>query len=459
MGDVVRVAGAGSLWDNRNNLYIGYNGRGNQMIISNGGIVSNNGGYLGWQLPSSNNIVTVSGQGSLWNCHSELVVGHGDSSNVLMITDGGRVQSANCSIGSNVDHSNTAIVDGSGSVLAIQGDLWVGNQSAGNRLFVTNGATAEAANLFIGYFFPNYNASNSVLIDNGSIVATNLVDVRQGTLLLSSGLLSTAALWVTNSHGQIAFSGGTLQSGSTIHDTGTPMVVGGSATPAAFELAGTGSHIFAGGLLVASNGLVKGDGSITGNVTVAAGGSISPGASIGQLAINGALVLSNGSTTVMVLDAADGTNDSFSGLTSVTYGGALHLTNVVGIPTNGSNFKLFSAANYSGTFENLDAPSPGPGLRWNINELSVDGTLRVVSTPSPAPKITRTVLTSNNLIISGSGGIAFDPCYLLTATNVAQPVAEWVRVATNRFDSGGNVNLTNPVLQSERGRYFRLAVD
>jgi hypothetical protein len=98
-------------------------------------------------------------------------------------------------------------------------------------------------------------------------------------------------------------------------------------------------------------------------------------------------------------------------------------------------------------------------LKWNISQLTVDGTLRVVSTPSPAPKITRTVLTSNNLIISGSGGIAFDSCYLLTATNVAQPVAEWVRAATNRFDSGGNVNLTNPVLQSERGRYFRLAVD
>jgi hypothetical protein len=161
----------------------------------------------------------------------------------------------------------------------------------------------------------------------------------------------------------------------------------------------------------------------------------------------------------MVLDAADGTNDSFSGLTSVTYGGTLRVSNVAGVLTNGSKFKLFTAANYSNAFDALDAPNLGPGLKWNISQLTVDGTLRVVSTPSPAPKITRTVLTSNNLIISGSGGIAFDSCYLLTATNVAQPVAEWVRAATNRFDSGGNVNLTNPVLQSERGRYFRLAVD
>src|ERR1051325_2071359 len=243
--NIVKITGPGSLWDNRNDLYIGYNGRGNKMIISNGGTVSNTAGYVGNHRFSSNNMVIVTGLASLWNCRSNLIVGCGDSSNVLMITDGRMVQSANCSIGFGADLSNTAVVAGPGSTLAIQTDLWIGNQSVDNRLLVTSSAIVEASNLLIGYFFPNYTVGNTVVIDSSSIIATNLVDVRQGLILFSSGLLTTSALWLTNgAQSQITFTGGTLQSGGPIHNTGSPLTVGGSAILAKSEMTGNGSHVF-----------------------------------------------------------------------------------------------------------------------------------------------------------------------------------------------------------------------
>jgi hypothetical protein len=60
------------------------------------------------------------------------------------------------------------------------------------------------------------------------------------------------------------------------------------------------------------------------------------------------------------------------------------------------------------------------------------------------------------LVISASGGIAYDPCYLLTSTNVVDPLANWIRLATNRFGSDGKVSLTNAIAGGEPERYFRL---
>ena len=159
------------------------------------------------------------------------------------------------------------------------------------------------------------------------------------------------------------------------------------------------------------------------------------------------------------LDAAAHTNDNFVGLISVTCGGTLRVTNTAGILTNGAKFKLFTAAAYSGLFDAFEAANPGSGLKWNLNELAVDGTLRVVSVPSPPPTITSAILSGKNLNISALGGVAYDPCYLLTSTNIAQPLANWTRLATNQFDADGTVNFTNLTVHAEARCFFGLATD
>jgi fibronectin-binding autotransporter adhesin len=457
--NTVTVTGAGSVWNNWWGLTIGYYSSGNRLVIAAGGSVSNDAAYLGRLVYSSNNTATVTGQNSVWDCAYNLLVGHSGPSNRLEITDGGKVRSSSGHVGFNFNTSNnTAVVSGPNSAWVMQTNLWVGYAGESNRLTVSDSGTVQARVMYVGYF--SESNQNLALIDGGTLYATNLVDIRRGRLVLQSGLLSTAALWLTNGPNcGLILNGGTVKSGSTIHQTGSPLAVGGGAASATYELVGSGTHQFAGGLLVASNGLLRGSGNISGNVTVGGGGTVSPGLSLGQLAVNGALVLSNGSTTVMELDAAAGTNDCIVGLTSVIYGGTLQVANTAGILTNGSRFGLFTAGSYSGSFSSLAAPSPGPGLKWNTSQLNVDGTLRVVPQISPAPAITQATLASGGLVLSADGGVAYDPCYLLTSTNLSAASANWLRIATNFFDSQGRLSLTNTIVSTEGRRFFRLAVD
>jgi hypothetical protein len=99
----------------------------------------------------------------------------------------------------------------------------------------------------------------------------------------------------------------------------------------------------------------------------------------------------------MELNAAAGTNDLVRGLTSVTYGGTLTLSNLSGTITASNTFRLFSANSYSGAFTALTPASPGQNLAWNTNTLTMDGTLRVTSIVSVAP-VTITNTVSGNLL-------------------------------------------------------------
>jgi hypothetical protein len=136
------------------------------------------------------------------------------------------------------------------------------------------------------------------------------------------------------------------------------------------------------------------------------------------------------------------------------------VTNLSGTLTNGDTFKLFSAATYGGAFSSFSATAPGPGLKWNLHRLPVDGMLRVLATTSAPPVIGGiTLLDGTSLVISASDGTPYDPVYVLTATNVTLPVMDWVYVATNNFDAAGNVRLTNAIAPDEPERYFRLQVE
>jgi autotransporter-associated beta strand protein len=140
---------------------------------------------------------------------------------------------------------------------------------------------------------------------------------------------------------------------------------------------GTGS-----GRVTVEGGILGGSGTIAGAVSILAGGTIAPGTSIGALTINNSLNLSG--VAAMEIHAGAGTADLIRGLSSVTYGGTLSLSNLSGTITPANAFKLFSANTYQGAFAAITPATPGPGLAWNTNTLTIDGTLRVFST-APAP--------------------------------------------------------------------------
>jgi hypothetical protein len=129
----------------------------------------------------------------------------------------------------------------------------------------------------------------------------------------------------------------------------------------------------------------------------------------------------------------------------------LTVTNIGPAYADGDIFTLFSGASYTGTFT-IQPAIPGPGLAWNTDNLTVDGTLAVVSTQ---PIISSVVLNGADLEIGGTFGTASGQYYVLASTNVALPVASWTRLATNSFNAG-TFSFTYTITPGFPQRYFML---
>ncbi len=158
----VTVDGPGSNWNNSGGsaLYVGYSGNG-MLSITNGGAVSNSGGYIG-AYNGSSGMVTVDGTGSRWTSGGPLYVGGGDYSyyygsgnGTLAITNGGAVSNTDAHIGYGLGSTGAVTVDGPGSIWANSGSLYVGgdnNYGGAGTLSVTNGAAVSVtAQTYVGW--------------------------------------------------------------------------------------------------------------------------------------------------------------------------------------------------------------------------------------------------------------------------------------------------------------------
>ena len=156
----VLVAGTGSIWKNAADLSIGTNGAGNSLVVSGVAQVLDGSGYIGGGVTSSNNSVLVTDAGSLWSSITNLCIGYSGAGNSLVISNGGRVLCNSSSyfdvpgacIGFNSSSSNnTVVVTGTGSVWS-NGDY---------ELFPYDGSF-----LYVGYS----GAGNSLVIKDGGQV-------------------------------------------------------------------------------------------------------------------------------------------------------------------------------------------------------------------------------------------------------------------------------------------------
>ena len=249
-------------------------------------------------------------------------------------------------------------------------------------------------------FFDIISGAGGITVANSAAIKVRLVsdNTYTGPTTITSGVLmigqgnpgepGSIASPVVNNSGLLIFNrvenlsyGGTISGTGSMEKqaTGTLTLTGtnsytGSTTVTAGTLLVNG--ILGNSPITVLNGTLGGNGAILGPVTVL--GTLAPGTSIGVLTISNSLSLSG--VTVMELNAATGTNDLVRGLTSVSYGGTLTLSNLAGTITASNTFKLFSANSYNGVFATLSPASPGLNLAWNTNTLATDGTLRVLST-------------------------------------------------------------------------------
>jgi len=258
----VTVAGSNSVWDNNSDVYVGYSGMGNSLVISNGGWVINGYAYIGPSVGSDSNSVTVVGSGSVWTNYYDVNIGYSGTGNSLMISNGGLVTDYNGWLGYTNNCYNQALVVGAGSVwsnanallvgdfgvsnslvigngglvvdywglvgqdasgsdntvLVESGGIWrnqelaVGDLGSQNALFV-EGGSVYATNVEVGY--DSLYCDNLVQLDSGQILVTNqthsaVLEVYDGTFVLNGGTLRVDTLLVTNDCAQFLHVGGTL---------------------------------------------------------------------------------------------------------------------------------------------------------------------------------------------------------------------------------------------------------
>ncbi len=192
--------------------------------------------------------------------------------------------------------------------------------------------------------------------------------------------------------------------GLTKNGTGTLELTGssthtGPTTVSAGTLLIHGNHAAATGTLsVASGATLGGNGIIGGPTLIQTGATLAPGASIGAITFNHSLILAG--RTVMEISASAQTNDVVNKVGTLTFGGALVITNLSGTLNAGDSFPLFNASAYNGAFSSITLPALGVGLVWTTNSLNTTGTIAINSTVSTTPTNLNYSVTGNSLTLS-----------------------------------------------------------
>ena len=162
-----------------------------------------------------------------------------------------------------------------------------------------------------------------------------------------------------------------------------PLSYSGETRISAGTLIFNSTNLFSGPVNVVA-GTLAGTGLISGSVTNGTNGTLSPGNySIGTLTVNNSLTLHGTNYFEFRVDDPFTTPcDRIKGITTLTYGGTLTVTNLgTIIPTAGNSFKLFEAATYTGAFQATHLPPLPAHLSWDYSQLSTSGYISVGYTP------------------------------------------------------------------------------
>ncbi len=329
--NVVTVTGSGSSWTNRSELYMGYAGSGNEMIVSNGGrVFSGANSFIGNNGGANSNLVIVSGAGSQWEA-LDCLAGNNGSFNRLLVENGGVVTNRHGYVGF-TGRTNAAWVIGTNSLWFNTSNLAVGVIGGGNLLAVSNGATAHAANDFLVGVNATANSNTAIATGpgtrlqaagvNGFLVGSN---GSFNQMIISNGAFATArnsdfGLYGSNNTVTVTGSGSTLTNANFLtiggFSTGNRLIVGAGAT------------------VINDDGRIGSVSSSSNNEVVVSG----PGATwnsrlnlqVGASGNSSRLVVSNGGTVMGSGELLIGANASSINNRLTVHGGALYMTNASG---------------------------------------------------------------------------------------------------------------------------------
>jgi fibronectin-binding autotransporter adhesin len=201
---------------------------------------------------------------------------------------------------------------------------------------------------------------NYVNAHNITVGTNNGSGTFAGVINEGSGAGSYALSFTKIGTGVQSFTGTNTYHGATTVNGGTLRVDGAISRSA----------------VTVANGTLAGNGLILGATAIQLNGTLQPGSggtNTGTLTISNNLTLAG--NALFVLNRTNAQNSSrVVGVTNVTYGGTLTVTNAGPALQAGDAFTLFQATNYSGTFTNLALPNIAP-LVWDTSSLAVSGRL------------------------------------------------------------------------------------
>ena len=304
--------------------------------------------------------------------------------------------------------------------------------------------TLDGSRTIGSLFFTDQSGSDSVILNagtggpltlNATLSGSPLVTVVQAAqqIIINVPIAGTNGL-EKGGVGTLVLNGTNNYTGETLVSAGTLLVNGQLGTD----------------VVTVASGTLGGTGFIGGPVTVQSGAAL---ATSGTLTISNSLVLQNGSTTRVRVNASNSSHDLVQGLGTVTYGGSLVVSNLAGTPVAGQSFKLFSATTGVSNFTAI-SPNPAAFLRWRFDPPS--GVLSVVSSIS-SPWISSTGLRGTNFVMVVTNGTPGATNYVLASTNLTLPLANWLRVKTNIVGATGSYAFTNAA-NTNAMRFYSITV-
>jgi autotransporter-associated beta strand protein len=457
----------------------------NNTTVNWGGTINNTGAGIALIKVGSGNAI-VTGTNYLRDTHQSQING-----GTLLITNGGYFNdtAGQYWIAGAAATTATNIVDG--GTLVVNNLLGVGARSAtANGTLIVNSGTVQKTggnNIAVG----SGGASGTLIVNGGQVLNSGQLWLGDGAtanayLYLNGGLIQASAVEYYTAAAvpvnYIAyFNGGTLQAtasstnflqvacyvqagGLILDDNGYTLTI----NSAALQEGGGGGLVKKGagtvyldvgnsysGITLVTNGTLAGIGSLAGPVIVAPLGNLGAGdagTNVGTLTINNNLTL-QGNATLRINRDGSPTSDLVGGVANITYGGVLVLSNLSTTTlTTNDTFQLFSASDaVSGNFNNI-VGLPGAGLAYSFNPAS--GMLNVVLAPLSGLRFTANPAISGTSLTISATNAGAGTVYLLTSTNVANPLNTWTPVWTNVLGGSGSftTNLSgavNPALQQQ----------
>ena len=286
--NAVTLTDTGSVWRNSGAINVGgvqINTYNNQLIISNGALVtSGSGGIGGGSSQAKSNSVTVTGLGSTWTNAGALTIGGAanDNWNGLTVTNGGTYVGGGAITVGTGGTSNTLAILGaaSASTFSNNGLVTIGSAGGGFNTLTATNANLWSAGLTVGSGASN----NTVTVLKGAtwdLLAGNVsvgTGAATGNVLRIEGgaaLTNIGTLWLTNNLNQIQLNGGTLSLRNAF--VSNQVFTVGDGVQAATLQSLVGTQIFASGLLIQSNATLRGTGTIRGTTILTNGATIAPG--------------------------------------------------------------------------------------------------------------------------------------------------------------------------------------